>query len=253
MKRSIAILLSVLAIILPASAQKRVEAYLQTDLTSAYLWRGQKNAGVSLQPVAGLRWRGFNLYAWGNIQLAPPSGQPDKHEIDLFLKYTFLKNYTVGLKNVYVNTRGHGFLSYGSIPHAANGLDVLLACDFKFINAEWTTTIAGYDGYNHSGKRSYGSYLSINAPFSLLWFDWVANVGIVPYYCSRYSEDASNGFHVNACSLKISHTFNFCKSTIGLTPYAMLLVNPSSRKAYFQIGARFLFDPSKKKVAAPAE
>ena len=58
---------------------------------------------------------------------------------------------------------------------------------------EWTTTIAGYDGYNHSGKRSYGSYLIIGTPFRLAWLDWNAQVGIVPYYCSRYSDVRSEG------------------------------------------------------------
>lgn len=242
MKR-ILYILALLCLALPSYAQDRLKAYLQTDFTSAYLWRGQRSAGVSLQPVAGLKWKGFNLYAWGNVQIAPPSGEPVKYEIDLFLKYSITPKLTVGLKNVYVNTRGDGVFSFGSIPHAANGLDVFASYDFKYINIEWSTTIAGYDGYNHSGKRAYGSYLTINAPFHLAWFDWTATVGIVPYYCSRYSDDVSGGFHVNMCSLKMAHTFGFEKVNISLTPYAMLMLNPSSRKAFFQIGVRFLFDP----------
>lgn len=224
-------------------AQESVKAYFQADLTSAYLWRGQRNAGVSLQPVAGIKWHGLDFYAWGNVQLSPPDGEPVKHEIDLFLKYAVTPHFTVGFKNVYVNTRGDGVFSFGSIPHAANGLDALLACDFKYVNLEWTTTIAGYDGYSRSGKRAYGSYLVVNAPFSFAHFDWTATVGIVPYYCSRYSDDDSHGFHVNMCSLKMAHTFSFSRSDISLTPYATLMVNPSARTAYFQIAARFLFAP----------
>ena len=233
-----------LSVFFAALAGEKPRVYLQTYLVSAYLWRGQRNAGVSLQPVAGIKWQGLHFYAWGNVQLCPPSGEPVKHEIDFFLKYT-IRNFTVGLKDVYVNTRGTGFFSFGSIPHAANGLDVLLAYDCKYASLEWTTTIAGYDGYNHSGKRSYGSYLIVSAPFSFAWFDWTAQVGIVPYYCSRYSDDASSGFHVNMCALKMAHTFSF-KSDISLTPYAQMMVNPSSRKAFFQIGARFLFSPGQK-------
>lgn len=248
MKRTL-LLVILTALFVPLMAQKRVQAYIQADLVSAYLWRGQKNAGVSFQPVLGLKWRGLHFYVWGNEQLSPPSGQPVKHEIDFFLKYSVTKNLTVGFKDVYVNTRGTGFFSFGSIPHAANGLDVLLAYDFRYVNLEWTTTIAGYDGYNHSGKRSYGSYLIVNAPFTLAWLDWNAQVGIVPYYCSRYSDDVSSGFHVNMCALKASHTFTFPRCGITLTPYTQLMVNPSSRKAYFQLGARFVFDPSLRRTA----
>lgn len=251
MKRLVPLLL-ILSTVLPVSAQDKLQAYVQADLTSAYLWRGQKNAGFSIQPVLGIKWKGLHFYVWGNEQLCPPSDQPVKHEIDFFLKYNITPAFTVGLKDVYVNTRGTGFFSFGTIPHASNGLDVLLAYDFKYINLEWTTTIAGYDGYTLSGKRSYGSYLVINAPFSLAWLDWNASVGIVPYYCSRYSDDASHGFHVNMCALKASHTFRFEKCGISLTPYTQLMVNPSSRNAFFQVGARFLFDPSSRVKEKPA-
>lgn len=225
-------------------AGENADVYLQADLVSAYLWRGQHNAGFSIQPVAGVKWNGLHFYAWGNVQLCPPSGTPEKHEIDLFLKYSFKPGITVGLKNVYVNTRGTGFFSYGSIPHASNGLDVLLGYDCRYFGIEWTTTVAGYDGYNLSGNRAYGSYLTVNVPFRLAWFDWNAQLGVVPYYCSRYTDDSSHGFHVNVCALKMAHTFSFAKAGISLTPYTQLMVNPSARKAYFQVGARFIFDPS---------
>lgn len=241
--KKIATFITLCILVTAAQAQDTLKAYLQADLTSIYLWRGQRNAGVSLQPVAGLKWKGLDFYAWGNVQLSPPAGEPVKYEIDLFLKYAVTPHLTIGLKNVYVNTRGDGVFSYGSIPHAANGLDALVAYDFKYVNFEWSTTFAGYDGYNKSGKRGYGSYITVNAPFHLAYFDWTATLGAVPYYNSRYSEDRSRGFHVNMCSLKMSHSFNFEKCHISLTPYVMMLVNPSSQKAYFQAGVRFLFNP----------
>lgn len=241
--KNIFITLAALTIAIPAFSQDKPDVYLQTDLTSAYLWRGSQSAGVSIQPQVGLKWKGLHLYFWGNVQLSPPDNEPEKHEIDVFLKYNITTALTVGLKNVYVNTRGDGFLRYGAIQDASNGLDALISYNFKYFSLEWSTTIAGYDGYDHHGHRAYGSYLSIDVPFHFAFFDWNANVGIVPYYCSRYDEDVSKGFHVNQCALKMSHSFDFNRSKISLTPYAMGMVNPSSRKAYFQIGVRFLFDP----------
>lgn len=221
-----------------AAAQDNPQVYLDADLTSAYLWRGQKNAGWSIQPVVGIKWKGGNFYIWGNEQLSPPAGQPVKHEIDFFLKYNVTPYLNVGLKDVYVNTRGDGFFSFGPIPHAANGLDVLLSCNLKYVNLDWSTTIAGYDGYDHHGNRSYGSYLAINAPFSWLQLDWNAQVGIVPYYCSRYSDDVSDGFHVNSCALKVAKKFSITKADLDVSPYFQFMVNPSARTSYFQVGVK---------------
>lgn len=230
-----------------AIGQRRIEPYLSLDLTSAYLWRGEKNAGPSIQPVLGMKWRGLNFYIWGNAQLSPPSGQkPVKHEIDFFLKYSISRNFIVGFKDVYINTRGNGLFSYGSIPHAANGLDVLLHYNWKCLNLEWTTTIAGYDGYNHNGKRAFGSYLIASAPFHYAYFDWTPSIGIVPYYCSRYSPDQSRGFHVNMAAIKASHSFKLDKKdATSIAPYMQLMVNPSSRDAFFQAGAVFKFEAAK--------
>lgn len=230
-----------------ATAQEKVEPYMDIDLTSAYLWRGQKNAGVSVQPVLGIKWRGINFYVWGNEQLDPPAGQnPVKHEIDFFLKYAITPSFTIGLKDVYINTRGTGIFSFGSIPHAANGLDVLLHYDIKYVNFEWTTTVAGYDGYTPHGHRSYGSYLIVSAPFKYAYVDWTPSVGVVPYYCSRYSDDDSHGFHVNMAAIKGSHTFTLDpKQSTSITPYMQLMVNPSARTAYFQVGAKFSFEAAK--------
>lgn len=249
MKRLFLSLICISAAALSLGAQDKVEPYMSVDLTSAYLWRGQRNAGPSIQPVAGLRWRGLNFYVWANEQLAPPAGEhPVKHEIDFFLKYAVTPDLTIGLKDVYVNNRGKGFFSFGSIPHAANGLDILLHYDLKYVNFEWTTTIAGYDGYTHGGRRAYGSYLIIAAPLHWLYVDWTPSIGIVPYYCSRYSDDDAGGFHVNMAAIKASHTFNFGRNnSMAVTPYMQLMVNPSARTAYFQVGARWEFQPMKLK------
>lgn len=244
MKKTAAALLLIFLTILPSAAQEKLQAYMSADLVSSYLWRGHRIAGAGIQPVLGLKYRGLNFFIWGNEQLCPPSDEPIEHEINYFLKYSLTPDFVVGFKDVYINTRGDGFFSFGSIPHAANGLDVILAYNFKYVNLEWTTAIAGYDGYNHSGKRSYSSYLLITAPFSLGLLDWEAEMGIAPWYSTRYG-DCSDGFHVNMCCVKAAHSFCFTRSHIKLTPYTQLMVNPSVRKGYFMVGLNFSFNPSR--------
>lgn len=243
MYRKICITLLALGCAASAMAQKKVEPYLNANLTSSYLWRGQRVGGVSFQPSLGIKWQGFDLSVWASEPLSPPASNPNEHEIDLCLSYRVTPMFGVGLYNVYLNTRGDGFLSYGSIPHAANGLEAFVTGDFKYVNVEWWTNIAGNDGYNHEGKRSYSSYFIARAPFKVSQLDCTAELGVVPYYSSRYSEDRASGFHVNMCSLKAQHTFKFNKKRVLLTPYTQLMVNPSSRAAYFQGGVKFSYQP----------
>ena len=99
-----------------AKQNSAVVPYLTTDLTSAYLWRGQRLAGVSIQPVLGLKWKWLNFFFWGNTQVAPPAEErPIKYERDIFLKCQVTKNLSIALKDVYTTTRGNGFFSWGEI------------------------------------------------------------------------------------------------------------------------------------------
>lgn len=82
------ILLLAMCLAFPAVAQEQVTPYSTVDLTNLYLWRGQRLADVSIQPVLGVKWRGLNFFVWGNTQVSPPADEnPAKLEIDIFLKY----------------------------------------------------------------------------------------------------------------------------------------------------------------------
>ena len=221
-----------------ASAQDSVQPYLTTDLTNIYIWRGQRLAGVSIQPVAGFKWKGFNLFAWGNAQLTPPANEtPEKYEIDILLKYQVTRGLNIGLKDVYSNGRGNGFFSFGRIGHASHGVEAVVSYDWKYFTTEWTTTIFGHDGLNLKGERSYSSYFLASVPFRISHVDFAAVVGVVPYYTSRY-DDNSRGFHVNMLSLKASYDIPLSER-MQLPVYTQFMVNPSSEQAYFQVGCQF--------------
>lgn len=136
--------------IAPSKKESAVKPYLTTDLTNIYLWRGQRLAGVSIQPVMGLKWKGLNFFLWGNAQLSPQEN-PEKYEIDILLKYQLTPRLNVALKDVYTNARGKGIFTYGRIGHASHGVEVVLNYDWKYFITEWTTTVFGHDGLNHKG------------------------------------------------------------------------------------------------------
>ena len=73
------------AALAPAAAQERIEATVQADVVSRYVWRGQDLGDVSLQPTLGLAYKGLSLTAWGNVGLSDPS---DTEEFDLTLAYS---------------------------------------------------------------------------------------------------------------------------------------------------------------------
>ena len=147
-------LLAAVCLALPVGAQERATAYSTVDLTNLYLWRGQRLADVSIQPVMGVKWRGLNFFVWGNTQVAPPAEEkPAKLEIDIFLKYQLTKRFNIALKDVYTNTRGDGFFSFGQIGKASHGVELVLNYDWRYFVTEWTTTIFGHDGLNKQGER----------------------------------------------------------------------------------------------------
>lgn len=233
-----------LSITSSAVAQERVTAYSTVDITNHYLWRGQRLADVSIQPVLGIKWRGLNFFAWGNTQVAPPANQdPVKFEIDLFLKYQLTPRFNVALKDVYTNTRGNGFFSYGRIGEASHGVELVLNYDWRYLITEWTTTIFGHDGLNKKGERSYSSYLLTTVPFRIGKVNFGAMLGVVPYYTSRY-DDNSSGFHVNMVSLKATYDIPISeRSGYKLPVYSQFMVNPSNEQAYLQVGCKvILFD-----------
>ena len=244
--RSLRVLIFIvlLSIASSAVAQERVTAYSTVDITNHYLWRGQRLADVSIQPVLGIKWRGLNFFAWGNTQVAPPANQdPVKFEIDLFLKYQLTPRFNVALKDVYTNTRGNGFFSYGRIGEASHGVELVLNYDWRYLITEWTTTIFGHDGLNKKGERSYSSYLLTTVPFRIGKVNFGAMLGVVPYYTSRY-DDNSSGFHINMVSLKATYDIPISeRSGYKLPVYSQFMVNPSNEQAYLQVGCKvILFD-----------
>lgn len=218
--------------------ESAVKPYLTADLTNIYIWRGQRLAGVSIQPVMGIKWKGLNFFLWGNAQLSPQES-PEKYEIDILLKYQLTPRLNIALKDVYTNARGKGIFTYGKIGHASHGVEVVLNYDWKYFTTEWTTTVFGHDGLNHKGERSYSSYFLATVPFRISHVNFAGIVGVVPYYTSRY-DDNSAGFHVNMLSLKASYDILLSKNSGYTLPvYSQFMVNPSNRQAYFQVGCKF--------------
>lgn len=219
--------------LLPATAQDSIEGALSADVTSAYIWRGQDNGGVSIQPAASLSWKGLTLGAWGTFEVSPEN--PCGKEIDVTLSYS-VAGLTLGVTDYYIAGAGDGkFFTYGSPRRTPHTFEANVGYDFGFLSVNWYTNFAGADAYYaSSGRRAYSSYFQLDAPFTLGKLDWNATVGFVPYATDFYAADRASAFHVNTAALRCGYDITFSKFTLPI--FAQFVVNPSSKEAYFLAG-----------------
>lgn len=228
LSRNLVLTLALAGTMLPAVAQDKVEATIQADFVSQYIWRGQDLGDFSLQPTLGLSYKGLSLTAWGNVGLSDPD---DTKEFDLTLGYA-CKGFNIGITDYWFNSPNDRYFSYAA-HKTSHVFEANIGYDFGPVALQWYTNFAGNDGYNKSGDRAYSSYFEVSAPFRLARLDWTATVGAVPYATSFYSE--AGGFAVTNVSLRAEKEIKITKS-FGIPLFAGVTANPSTEKAYFVCG-----------------
>ena len=215
-----------------ALAQDKVEATINGDLVSSYIWRGQDCGDVSIQPTLGVSYKGLSLTAWGSVGL---SNSNDTKELDLTLSYT-TGGFNIGITDYWFNVGldpENRYFKYDA--HGTNHVfEANIGYDFGLVSLQWYTNFAGNDGLNKNGKRAYSSYFEANVPFKLATVDWSATVGVIPYATSFYNEWTS-GFSVTNIALKASKDIKITDS-FSIPLFAQLVGNPRTQKGYFVLG-----------------
>lgn len=212
----------------PLAAQDRVEATVQADVVSQYIWRGQDLGDVSLQPTLGLAYKGLSLTAWGSVGLSDPD---DTKELDLTLAYK-VGGLNIGVTDYWFNAPNDRYFCYAA-HETSHVFEANIGYDFGPVAVQWYTNFAGNDGFNKSGKRAYSSYVEASAPFRLAGCQWTAAVGAVPYATSFYAD--AGGFAVTNVSLRAAKDIHVTK-TFTLPLFAAVSANPSTEKAYMVFG-----------------
>ena len=220
--------MALLAAMSAANAQDKVEATIQADVVSQYLWRGQELGQVSLQPSLGLSYKGLSLTAWGSVGLSEPG---DTKELDLTLAYS-VGGFNIGVTDYWFNSPNESYFCYGA--HSTSHVfEANVGYDFGPVGVQWYTNFAGNDGVGNGGSRAYSSYVEVSAPFRLAGCDWSAAVGAVPYATDFYS--SADGFAVTNVSLKASKDISVTER-FAIPLFAGLAVNPSTEKTYLYCG-----------------
>ena len=137
------------------------------DLVSSYLWRGYREAGVSMQPSIALNAGGFKLSAWGSADLTGISYR----ELDLKATYV-LGPVTFSVIDVYcVNPsqegdHNHNYFSYNrqGAPHRVEAGVAWCISKKVPLTIAWYTTLVGGSDYDENGKRTWASYAQLSYP-----------------------------------------------------------------------------------------
>ena len=211
-------------------AQDKVEASVGADLVSGYIWRGQDLGGASIQPAAGISYKGFSLSAWGSVGFEGT----DTKEFDLTLGYEY-GGFGISVTD-YWFTSADSPARYSDYKNA-HTFEVGVGYDFGLLTVNWFTNFAGAVGTNDEGKDAYASYISISAPFKLGGIDWSAEIGATPWANSFYN-GYSDGFKVSAISLQASKEIKITDS-FSLPLWAQAIWNPTTKGAYFVAGISF--------------
>lgn len=228
LKRMVVLTTAFCGAIMPTIAQDKLDATVQADIVSQYIWRGQDLGDVSLQPTLGLSYKGLSLTAWGSVGLTDPD---DTKEFDLTLSYK-IGGLNIGITDYWFNTPSDRYFLYAA-HETSHVFEGNIGYDFGPVALQWYTNFAGNDGVNKDGKRAYSSYFEVSAPFNLAGCLWQAAVGMVPYATSFYSE--ANGFAVTNVSVRATKDIHITK-TFDLPLFAGISANPSTEKAYLVFG-----------------
>jgi hypothetical protein len=219
------------AVLIPATgmSQTKVEATAGADLVSSYIWRGEDCGHISIQPTAGLAYKGLSLTAWGSVGF----DKDDTKEFDWTVAYS-RHNFTIGVTDYWFSSPQSSYFKYGSGPaNTSHVYEANLGYDFGILSVNWFTNFAGNDGLTSKGDRAYSSYCEIGIPFKLGGFGFKAELGVVPYQTSYYSD--ATGFAVTNIGIKVSKTIQVTP-TFSIPLYVKAIANPSNEKAYLVAG-----------------
>lgn len=227
------------------------------ELTSAYLWRGQYNGGLSFQPELGVGFEteniAFNVGAWGNIGASDWrfTTKKDKYidedgteinpntqfmpELDVMLSLS-LWGASIGV-NHYYYCDGSNFLSWQSkqqILEDENTSSTELWVGYNFGNRldvglfiNWYVTLAGCDFNYDDDKvtRAYSSYIELGYEheFERIGLTISADLGISPW---RSDDIYKNGkFAVTNISVRVEKAFDL--GVCSLSVFAQGMINPN--------------------------
>lgn len=225
----------------------KVKAYVSADLVSRYMWRGMKLGHVSLQPEAGIAWRGLSLSAMGSVGIE----KDDAEKLDLTLQYQRW-GVKIGVTDYWTtgNDPDDRYFYYDA-KKGNHQFEGFLGYECKYGSITAYTMFYGYD-WKINGNRAYSTFIELNVPFYLAGIDWDVSVGITPFesagyvqriyfdtavgqqYVDRKEYFYGNGFTCNMASIRATKRLKL--GDVKTPVFVELHTNPYLQKANLVLG-----------------
>ena len=244
------------------------------EVVSAYLWRGQYNGGLSLQPNLSIGYEGehtsLSIGAWGSIGASdwkfvsklPKTDDynPNTYfvpELDLSIMFSFY-GVMLGATHYYYCDGGDffnwgkfdadGTMAGGSQTEVTVGIDLRTLCEVP-LSLTWNTMVAGNDLKEEDGeiKRAYSTYIEAKYDQPLpLEMTLSFAIGISPWKSEIYNIGSWNealdamdikNFALNNISIRLDKEWEVGPCTIDLFGQGMLNTCGLNSKSVFSWGA----------------
>lgn len=247
MKKVLVMAAALVAAVCSAKAEVEFAYDAGAELVSSYIWRGQYNGGLSLQPDLEIGYDGsyssLRIGAWGNIGASDWMFKKDQGdgtgytkfmpEIDIVGSFTAC-GLSVGF-NHYYYCDGSNFFSWKSVAELdgsdnTSTTEVWAGYNFGHWNEKaglyfnWYTTVAGqdlvYDAASNP-KRAWSSYFEVGYDYTIekIGLTLGAVVGMSPWESPIYGNEK---FAVTNVSVKLNQEWEFEHATLDLFCQASL-------------------------------
>jgi len=233
-------------------ASDDLEATVQCDFVSHYMWRGTDMGGISIQPTASIGWRGLSLSFFGNTGL----DKEDAEEIDVTLGYErdfgeFTLN--AGLTDYWTSGMDYNKLDryfFFEQAESAHQLEANIGVTWNNISLQAYTMVWGNDfkyqnqrdaEFRVNGKHAFSTFIELGYPFYAAGLDWDVKAGVTPFESAcTFNEDGVKEYYYADKTAwvmaSVRATKNFELGDVKMPVFAELHTNPHTRQAHFLIG-----------------
>jgi hypothetical protein len=162
------------------SAQDSIEASVNADFVSRYIWRGQDRGGLSIQPQARVSWKGL----FGQLNGSTGLHKEDRQEINITLGYQ-LAGFNIGVTDYWSTgiDPENRYLFYDK-QEGAHQFEGNLGYKCKYFSLQGYCMFWGNDHKPGETKQAYSTYIELAVPFRLGEIDWNVRAGMTPMQSS---------------------------------------------------------------------
>ena len=225
---------------LSSVAQDKVKTDFQVDLVSNHIWRGSDMGNVSVQPSAGISWKGLYANLWGSTGFS----DSDRDRIDFSIGYKAPFGVNIGAASRWKS--GVDYLDrylYFKDKQTAHTFEGNIGYTCKWFSLQAYTMFWGND-YKLNGDRAYSTYIEASVPFHYQGINFLASVGGTPMESAgwiTYIEtphilfDNMNDYLYadgpSVVSVSLRATKSYHSGRLEIPVFMEGFVNPHTRKA----------------------